>query len=187
MPGLLTDLVALLDWNELIMQSKSKVLVATLSLSAAAFIGLVSHEGYTSKAIIPTQGDVPTVGFGSTYHEDGSRVKLGDSVNPVNALKKAQAHITKEEALFRKSLPDAYLTQAEYDIYMDFVYQYGIGKWQKSEMRKQILNGQHVAACNALLRYRFADDFDCSTPGNKRCMGVWTRQQERHAACMAAQ
>ena len=29
--------------------------------------------------------------------------------------------------------------------------------------------------------------YDCSTPGNKVCRGVWTRQQARHAACMEAQ
>ena len=34
-------------------------------------------EDYTDRAVIPTKGDVPTVGFGSTRHEDGSRVQMG--------------------------------------------------------------------------------------------------------------
>ena len=163
-----------------------RIAVAALSLSAAAFIGLAQHEGYTDRAVIPTQGDVPTVGFGSTVHEDGSRVKMGDRTTPVNALIKAHAHISKEEQRFRASLPGASLTQAEYDLYMDFVYQYGSGAWSTSSMRRHILAGQHRQACDALLRYRFAGGFDCSTPGNKRCMGVWTRQQARHKACIAA-
>lgn len=181
------DLTALLEWTEILMESKSKVVVAALTLSAAAFVGLVSHEGYTSTAIIPTKGDVPTVGFGSTYHEDGSRVRIGDTVSPVNALKKAQAHISKEEDNFRKSLEGAYLSQKEYDIYMDFIYQYGSATWNKSSMRRNILQGKHAEACKSLLNYRFAAGYDCSTPGNKRCYGVWTRQKERYDQCMAAQ
>lgn len=163
-----------------------RILVASLSLSAAALVGIVVSEGYTDRAVIPTEGDVPTVGFGSTVHEDGRRVQMGDRVTPVNALKKAQAHISKEEARFRTSLPGVYLTQGEYDVYMDWLYQYGSGAWDKSSMRRELLAGNHRAACDALLRYRFVAGFDCSTPGNRRCMGVWTRQQARHKACTAS-
>lgn len=63
----------------------------------------------------------------------------------------------------------------------------GTGAWQKSSMRRHLLQGQHRQACDALLQYRFAAGFDCSTPGNKRCMGVWTRQLERHRKCLEAQ
>lgn len=168
-----------------------RVLVAALSLSAAGLVGLVAKEGYTERAIIPTKGDVPTVGFGSTVHADGSRVKLGDRLDPVRALYAAQAHISKDEAAFRASLPGVALTQGEYDLYLDFTYQYGIGNWRSSSMRTQLLAGNYTAACNALLRYRFAAGYDCSTTingkPNKRCWGVWDRQQERHAKCLAEQ
>ena len=102
--------------------NKVKVAIGALSLSAAALIGLATHEGYTGKAVIPTKGDVPTVGFGSTRHEDGSKVKMGDATTPVAALQKLHAHVSKEEAIFRASLPGVQLTQAEYDLYMDWVY-----------------------------------------------------------------
>ena len=167
--------------------NKILVTVGALSLSASALIGLAKHEGFTPQAVIPTKGDVPTVGFGSTRHEDGSRVKMGDAVTPVQALQKLQAHVSKEEAIFKASLPGVKLTQAEYDLYMDWVYQYGTGAWQKSSMRKLLLLGQNRKACDALLRYRFVAGYDCSTPGNKRCAGVWTRQQERHHKCLEAQ
>ena len=169
------------------MNRNTRSLVAGLSLSAAAFITIVVHEGYTDRAIVPTEGDVPTLGFGSTAHEDGRRVRMGERTDPVNALKKAHAHISKEEQRFRDSLPGAHLTQGEYDIYMDWVYQYGSGAWGRSSMRREILAGNHRAACDALLRYRYVAGYDCSTPGNRRCMGVWTRQQARHKACLEAQ
>ena len=47
--------------------------VAALTLSAAALVGIVLHEGYTDRAVIPVKGDVPTIGFGTT-----TGVKLGD-------------------------------------------------------------------------------------------------------------
>ena len=101
--------------------SRARVVVASLSLSAAAFIGLVMDENYTDTAVIPTKNDRPTVGFGSTFHADGSPVKMGDRTTPVRALVTAQAHISREEVIFRASLEGASLHQAEFDVYMDWV------------------------------------------------------------------
>lgn len=168
-----------------------RVAVAALTLSASALIALVSHEGYVEKAMVPTQGDRPTLGFGSTFHEDGRPVKMGETTTPVRALVKAQAHITKEEKTFRESLAGASLHQAEFDLYMDFVYQYGTGAWSGSSMRRHILAGDHAQACHALLQWRRAGGYDCSTliggQPNKRCWGVWERQLQRHQKCMAVQ
>jgi lysozyme len=186
---------------------KFRTLVAALSLSAAALVGLVTSEGYSDKATIPTKNDRPTVGFGSTYHTDGRPVKIGDTTTPVRALIIAQAHISKEEVIFRNSLPGVALQQGEYDIYMDWVYQYGTGAWTTSGMRKELLAMDYSAACYAMQEYRFLTSavetagwieyqdkqgrrrwkFDCSTPGNKVCAGVWTRQQERIRKCLALQ
>jgi len=161
--------------------------IAGLSLSAAALISLVMSESYTDKAVIPTANDRPTLGFGSTFHEDGRPVKMGDTTTPVRALIIAQAHISKEEKVFRESLPQVEMHQIEYDTYLNWSYQYGSGAWTRSGMRRKLLAGDYKGACDALLAYRFSGGYDCSTPGNKRCAGVWTRQQERHTACMAAQ
>lgn len=165
----------------------SRVYVAALTLSAAAFITIATSEHYTDVAVIPTKNDVPTVGLGSTVYEDGSRVQLGDRITPVRAIQLAGAYLSKEEKVFRASLPDVKLYQAEYDLYMDWVYQYGTGAWQRSSMRRELLAGNYREACDALLLYRFSGGYDCSTPGNKRCAGVWTRQLERHQKCVAAQ
>ena len=54
---------------------------AALTLSAAALVGIVLHEGYTDRAVIPVKGDVPTIGFGTT-----SGVKIGDTTTPTKAL-----------------------------------------------------------------------------------------------------
>jgi len=148
---------------------------------------MVVSEGYTGTAVIPTLGDRPTIGFGSTFHEDGQPVKPTDTTTPVRALIKAQAHINQEETAFRRSLPGVELFQSEYDLYIDFVYQYGMTKWNGSSMRRELRAGNYAKACEALLLWKHSGGYDCSTPGNKRCWGSWTRQLERHAQCVAAQ
>jgi GH24 family phage-related lysozyme (muramidase) len=165
--------------------------VAGLMLSAMAFIGLVSHEGFTDSAVIPTKNDRPTVGYGSTFWEDGKPVQMGQKVTPVRALRVAQVHITKEEVIFRNSMPGVQLSQVEYDTYMDWVYQYGTGAWSGSSMRTKLLRADYAGACGALLAYKFSGGYDCSTlvngRPNQRCWGVWERQQARYKTCMGAQ
>ena len=168
-------------------QLRQRIAVSLLSLSAAGFATWQASEGYTPVAVIPTKGDVPTIGHGSTRYEDGSPVRMGDTITAARAEVLARNLNSQAEKQFAASLPGVKLYQDEFDIYMDFVGQYGIGTWRKGSPRKSLLAGNYVQACHDLLKYRYAAGFDCSTPGNKRCAGVWTRQLERHAKCMAAQ
>lgn len=166
---------------------RQRVAVAMLSLSAAGFATWQASEGFTPVAVIPTKGDVPTIGHGSTLYEDGSPVRMGDTITPARAEVLARNLNSQAEKQFAASIQGVKLHQDEFDLYMDFVGQYGIGTWRKGSPRKSLLAGNYAQACNDLLKYRYAAGFDCSTPGNKRCAGVWTRQLERHAKCMAAQ
>ncbi|KWV82526.1 endolysin [Pseudomonas phage UFJF_PfDIW6] len=166
---------------------RQRIAVAALSLSAAGFATWQASEGYTQVAVIPTKGDVPTIGHGSTRYEDGQPVRIGDTITPARAEVLARNLNSQAEKQFAASLPGVKLYQAEFDLYMDFVGQYGIGTWLKGSPRRDLLAGNYAQACNDLLKYRYAAGFDCSTPGNKRCAGVWARQLERHAKCMAAQ
>lgn len=169
------------------MSQKIRIIVAALSLSAAAFVGLTLNESYTSVAVIPTRGDVPTLGFGSTTREDGSPVRMGDTTTPPKALARTLQYIQADEADMRRTLDGVALHQAEYDVWIDWRYQYGATAWRNSSMLRELRAGNYPAACQALLKYRFSAGYDCSTPGNRVCAGVWTRQLKRHAACMAAQ
>lgn len=186
-----------------------RVAALSMALSATGFIAIVAKEDYTEKAVVPTKNDRPTLGYGSTFHEDGSPVKMGDKTTPVRALIKARAHISKEEEIFRASLAGVELHQDEYDLYFDFTYQYGTGTWVSSGMLDRLKVGDYVGACEALKQYRFLTSanptpgwepyrfdrsgkpirwkFDCATPGNKTCAGVWTRQLDRINKCMAVQ
>jgi lysozyme len=160
-----------------------RVKVAALSLSAAALVGLAVHEGYTDRAIIPTKGDRATVGFGSTFKEDGSFVKMGDTTNPVQALQRTMNHIQKDETGV-KSCVTASLYQHEYDTMVDFAYQYGVPTLCRSSIVKFANQGMYKESCDSYLLYKYAAGYDCSTPGNKRCYGVWERQLKRQQSCL---
>uniref|UniRef100_UPI001E419062 glycoside hydrolase family protein n=1 Tax=Klebsiella pneumoniae TaxID=573 RepID=UPI001E419062 len=159
--------------------TRTRTIVAALTVSAAAFGTWQAREGYTDHAVIPTKGDVPTIGHGSTRYEDGTPVKMGDTITRKRAAELARNLMTNDERALVQSLPaDTKLAQEEYDEYVDFIGQFGIGNWRKSSMRREIISGNYAAACKGLLNYRFAADYDCSTmvngQPNKRCWGVWT-------------
>lgn len=160
-------------------------------MSAIGFAIWLASEGFSAKPYIPTAGDVPTIGHGSTHYENGARVKLSDPpITRQRAEQLARNLTRKDEERFKDSLPNVKLYQEEYDLYLDFVGQYGIGNWRTSSMRQHLLNSDYKAACDALLRWRFQNGRDCSQPKNwgvRGCKGVWERQLERQQQCLAAQ
>ena len=166
---------------------KQRLAVAMLSLSAMGFSGITLHESYTDKATIPIPGDRPTVGFGSTFKEDGSPVKMTDTTTPQRAIRMSLAHIAKDEVQLKRCVTGP-LYQAEYDILVDFAYWRGTGGACRSEVVKSINRGNYVASCEAYLNLdsRRATGKDCKD-SLSGCRGVWLRAQDRHKRCMEAQ
>lgn len=173
------------------MSTKTRVAIAALSVSAAGLLATLGAEGFRAEPYVPTKGDVPTIGYGSTVYEDGRRVTLADPlVTKERALQLVRNHKSKDEAMFKASLPSVLLHQEEYDLYLDFTYNFGIGNWRASSMRTHLLAGHHLQACQALLMWKKQKGRDCSKPENwgpKGCKGVWLRQLERHQKCMEVQ
>ncbi|EHU1441613.1 lysozyme [Acinetobacter baumannii] len=169
------------------MSNKTKYIAAVLAASAAFFVGVKNDEGFTSKPVIPVKGDRPTQGHGSTFKPNGSPVKMTDPpITRATADKWLRNDVAKREVAFKDSLKGVKLSQAEYDLYLDFTYQYGIGAWSGSSMLKNLKLGKYQAACDSLLKYKYVAKRDCSIRSNG-CYGVWTRQLERHAKCIGAQ
>ncbi|MDU4393287.1 MAG: lysozyme [Acinetobacter ursingii] len=165
------------------MSNKTKYIAATLVASAAFFTSLIGYEGYSSKPYKDT-GGVATIGIGSTQYEDGSKVKMTDKpIDQKRAIQIAQAHISKDEVAFRKSLQGVKVSQVEYDLYLDFMYNFGKSNWRSSSMLRNLKSGQYVAACKSLLKWKYVAKRDCSIRSNN-CYGVWTRQVDRYNKCM---
>ena len=79
------------------------------------------------------------------------------------------------------------MTQVEYDLAVNFVYQYGTKTFCNSSIVRELNSGNYVKACEAYKLYRKVNGYDCSTPGNTRCPGVWKRSLARYEACMGEQ
>lgn len=159
----------------------ARIVIAALSLSAAGLVGIAVREGYTDAAIIPTKGDVPTMGFGTT-----EGVKMGDRTDPVKALQRALQDSQKFEGAIKRCVKVP-LHQAEYDLYTSFAYNIGSGAFCGSTLVKKLNQQDYIGACSQILQWKMAAGYDCSTPGNTRCAGLWTDRLKTHAKCMAAQ
>lgn len=182
------------------MQNKTKLFVAGSTVAAALISGVfitgpsddqiqntMAKEGFTSKPTIPVKGDVPTIGPGITVYPDGTKVKMTDPpITRKQGLELLKAHMSKDAQRFNKTLVNVPISQIEYDLYMDFTYQFGTGAWSGSSMLRNLKQGKYKAACDSLLKWKYVAKRDCSIRKNG-CYGVWTRQVERHSKCMGVQ
>ena len=144
--------------------------LAGLLLSAAALVGLVTHEGYSDQTIIPIKGDVPTIGFGST-----KGVKLGDKTNPVAALQRAMRDIAGKETAVKKCVKVP-LHQYEYDAYISLAYNIGTGAFCGSTLVKKLNIGDYTGACNEILRWDRAQ--------GRVVKGLTMRRQKEYNQCL---
>lgn len=152
------------------MQRPSRNVVAGLSLSAAALVGIVLHEGYSNEAITPVPGDVPTIGFGTT-----EGVKMGDRITPPKALERALSDISKYEGALKKCVRVP-LSQNEYDAYVSLSYNIGTGAFCKSTLVKYLNEFRYEEACNEILKW---DKFK-----GKPLRGLTLRRQEEYRKCL---
>jgi lysozyme len=162
--------------------SKFRIAVGALSLSAAGFIGLAVHEGYSDTAIIPVKGDVPTIGFGETQG-----VRMGDKIDPVRALIRFQRSVTQYEKAVQTCTPVP-MAQVEFDLYVSHTYNIGVNAYCTSTMAKKLNKLDYVGACNEFPVWKKFQGKDCSLSENARlCGGIWTRRLESQSKCLAAQ
>ncbi len=157
--------------------------IGSLVLSAASLIGIAVNEGYKDTAYIPTKGDVPTIGFGTTTRPDGTPVQLGDRTNPVEALQRKARDLVKFEGAVKQCVIVP-LYQHEYDAYVDMAYNIGSGAFCGSTLVRRLNAGDYQGACDAILMWKRVAQQDCSIPGNRVCWGLWQRRLVTHRQCL---
>lgn len=162
------------------MGTRLRIPILALTLSAAGFVGILQREGYSDNAIIPTKGDVPTVGFGST-----EGVQLGDRTTPVAAAVRALQDSQKYEGAMKRCVRVP-LHQAEYDLYSHMAYNIGPSAFCNSTMVRRLNEENYPGACAQILEWKKFRGIDCSQP-NRVCGGLWTDRLATHAKCMDVQ
>jgi len=155
--------------------SKVRIAVAALSMSAAAFVGLVAHEGYRDKAYIPVPGDRPTLGYGSTTHADGRPVKLGDTTTPTKALARTMMDVDKFQGAMRQCVRVP-LYQHEYDSLVQFAYNIGSDALCKSTLMRKLNAGDYEGACNEMTKWVYA--------GGRKVQGLVNRREAERKLCL---
>lgn len=142
----------------------------SLYLSAAVLVGIALEEGFTSKAVIPVPGDVPTIGFGTT-----EGVKRGDIITPERALVRLLQDADKFSEGVKKcaSVP---LYQYEFDAYVSLSYNIGTGAFCNSTLVKKLKIYDYEGACKEILKW---DKFKGAP-----LKGLTHRRQREYKLCM---
>lgn len=155
------------------MANTPRVLIAALALSAAGFVGIAQHEGYTDRAVIPVPGDVPTIGFGTT-----GGVKLGDSTTPPRALARALVDVNKFESGVKQCV-HAPMYQYEYDAYVSLAYNIGSANFCGSTLVRKLNAGDYAGACAEISKW--------TKQGGRELQGLVNRRAEERAKCEGRQ
>jgi len=144
--------------------------LASLSLSAAALVGIALHEGYRDRAYIPVPGDVPTIGFGTTQG-----VKPGDTITPPKALQRALQDVQQFEGAIKRCVTVP-LHQHEYDAYISLSYNIGQTAFCGSTLVRKLNAQDYESACKQILRW---DRFK-----GQPLPGLTKRRQDEFKQCM---
>lgn len=144
--------------------------IASLSLSAAALVGMALHEGYRPVAYLPTPNDVQTIGFGTT-----EGVKPGDKITPERALMRLLGDANKFEQAVKRCA-DVPLFQHEFDAYVSLTYNIGSGAFCGSTLVRKLKAGDYEGACKEILRW--------DKQAGRVLPGLTKRRQDEYAKCV---
>lgn len=144
--------------------------ITSLYLSAAVLVGIAIEEGFTSKAVIPVPGDVPTIGFGTT-----KGVKRGDVITPERALVRLldDANEFSESVKRCANVP---MYQYEFDAYVSLTYNIGTGAFCNSTLVRKLKAYDYEGACKEILKW---DKFK-----GEPLKGLTHRRQREYKLCM---
>lgn len=175
--------------------------------SAALLVSLAVFENFVPVAESPIPGDRPTYGFGMTWRPDGSPVRVGDTIDPVSALRQKYEYVSKDKSRLDECVK-APVTQGEAQALQDHAYHNGVGATCGSTLVRLTNDQKYDAACSEHLEWRYISRgtpqtapgwapsktrkgvwvFDCKQyiagERNRTCWGMWKRAQARYEMCM---
>jgi lysozyme len=95
------------------------------------------YEGFSSKPYL-CPSKVITIGYGSTYYEDGSKVKLTDSpITQERATELLEALLVSFERAVDSYCTDA-INQNQFDSLVSFAYNCGVGNLKSSTLLRKV-------------------------------------------------
>jgi len=77
---------------------------------------------------------VPTIGYGATYYQDGSKVKLGQTITRHQADQLLKDHLKEFEGSVLGLLNTTKVNQNQFDALVSFCFNLGAGNLAKSQL-----------------------------------------------------
>lgn len=142
-------------------------------LLAASVVGVVKHnEGFSKDQYYDGAG-VATICYGET-----KGVKVGETRTKAQCDRQLQESISSHAKVFDgipSSTPDVVALGV-----LDMAYNIGVTGFNNSKVKKAIIKGDYRMASKYVLEWKYitrnGKKYDCSTPGNKVCYGLWKRR-----------
>lgn len=152
------------------MRMGTRIAVGGLSLTVAGLLAIADFEGFRSEAYIPVEGDVPTIGFGST-----EGVKMGDTITVPKAIERLYRDAGKAESAIGRCVKVP-LSQGEFDAFTSFAFNVGTEAFCSSTLVKKLNSGDYEGACQELKRWVYVD--------GRRVQGLVNRREAEFRLCM---
>lgn len=148
----------------------NRMQIGALTASASLLVSVALWEGFRGEAYVPVEGDVPTIGFGTTKD-----VKRGDKITVERALVQLLADATKFEQAVKKCAPVP-MHQYEFDAFVSLTYNIGEGAFCNSTLVKYLNEGNYEMACKEILKWnKFR---------GKELKGLTLRRQTEYLKCI---
>ena len=141
---------------------------STLIVSASTLVLVAVNEGFSPTAYLDSVGK-PTIGFGETKN-----VQIGQKTDVTRSLRQLQdsLDIHAQGMIECIKVP---VSQGEYNAYLSFTYNVGVGAFCSSTLNKKLNSGDYAGACKELLKW--------TTAGGKVVPGLLKRRQEEFQEC----
>jgi len=146
-------------------QTKSYPLFKSLAL-------IKEFEGLRLNAYLDPVG-IPTIGYGTIRYPDGSKVRMGDRITEAQAEDYLLDHVESSVVAKIDPLIQVPLTENQYNALVSFVYNVGIGAFQRSTMLRKLNSGDYIGAAFEFPRWKLA--------GGKILAGLVRRRKAERA------
>lgn len=149
--------------------NKRRVAAATLVGSSIALATIAFFEGYRENAYRDPVG-IPTIGYGET-----KGVKMGDKTTPKKAMEQLVISADEHGQGMARCIKVP-ISQNEYDAYLSFTYNVGVGSFCRSTLVKKLNAQDYEGACKELLNWNKA--------GGRVLPGLVKRRKEEYDLCL---
>ena len=125
-------------------------------------------EGFSSVAYL-CSAKKATIGYGNTFWEDGTPVKIGDQISKERA-ETLLKHVVDNFSVAVEVDIKIEVTQNQFDALVSLAYNIGLGAFKNSTLLRQLNRGNFVGASQEFLRWNKSN--------GKPLLGL-TRRRER--------